>query len=263
MHRRNRCAYELLGHLTVPSCWMENAVPSRIARRDAVEMMMLHTLLTMWSHNNSLRHQDTKALVAKPVVVVPAWWVTAGARTIEAAPERTSMVSATSQLQCRGPFTWIMWHACPIRHETLSLSHVWPYLHTTACGMWVCAPHDSRFVNLGKERMHFGNLNVIALRRPRQRKYVAGVNGFSERKKIPMKGNDKYQFGMDLNPGGVHLILINLMSVLLTWVPTLRHNISYSLDISALNMPGKPSICLQLLSLHKDVNQPSNAWLKE
>ena len=48
----------------------------------------------------------------------------------------------------------------------------------------------------------------------------------------------------------------------LLWVLTLRQTIIYPLNAIVFDVPGKPTMCTQLLNLQKHVDPPRNAWLK-
>ena len=48
----------------------------------------------------------------------------------------------------------------------------------------------------------------------------------------------------------------------ITRVLMLRQTISYPLNSSVVDVPGKPTMCTQLLHLQKHVDPPRNTWLK-
>lgn len=62
----------------------------------------------------------------------------------------------------------------------------------------------------------------------------------------------------------VQFVSINLMAVTsaLMWGLMLRRTVSYPIGASAVSVPGKPTICTELLNLHKNVDTARNAWLK-
>lgn len=62
----------------------------------------------------------------------------------------------------------------------------------------------------------------------------------------------------------VQFVSINLMAVTsaLMWELMWCQTVSYPIGASAVDVPGRPTICTQLLNLHKNVDPARNAWLK-